>query len=315
LQDVKPEERCFYECIFGESSQKPYFDIDVPLKEGIYTVEKSKALVKKVLDIARSTLSQLSDYLVFSSHGPEKISYHVVFDKWCFTNYRDGKAYLKEVCDKLDEEDRQYVDASMYKSVQQFRIIGSHKYGSERVKRFDETMSTWKLSSEFPESSMFVNLYLASLITNTSYCYCLPSLCEPDEEKRTFSSVDLTDTNINSVMQLVNINEGGKEHYKILDVQGSMIMLRRQFPSYCKTCERVHEHENPFLSVCSNGGVFFNCRRSASGKSTHIGDIVLQQQIAVVKPEEKSESTVGGAAKAKQINRSMSNLLRKLRAG
>jgi hypothetical protein len=45
--------------------------------------------------------------------------------------------------------------------------------------------------------------------------------------------------------------------------QGGLIILNRLRPSFCKVCEKVHEHENPFLIIHEAGEVYMDCRRDS----------------------------------------------------
>jgi hypothetical protein len=56
--------------------------------------------------------------------------------------------------------------------------------------------------------------------------------------------------------------------------ESSIIMLKRRFASMCRTCNRIHEHENPFLLIIGEErDVYLDCRRNAQGKKLFVGKL------------------------------------------
>ena len=54
--------------------------------------------------------------------------------------------------------------------------------------------------------------------------------------------------------------------FKLRDISGTMISLRRECPSMCMICDRVHENDNPYIALARDGKTaFFKCRRATDG--------------------------------------------------
>jgi hypothetical protein len=52
-----------------------------------------------------------------------------------------------------------------------------------------------------------------------------------------------------------------------------LIIMKRTNKSLCPTCNRVHDSEHPYLVVCEDGTVLFDCRRSEDAKRSTVGMI------------------------------------------
>ena len=65
---------------------------------------------------------------VFTSHVNNKLSYHIVLPDY---SVKDEKALLNfyhQLLPLIDNKYHSYIDDSVYKNTQQFRILGSHKF-------------------------------------------------------------------------------------------------------------------------------------------------------------------------------------------
>jgi len=80
----------------------------------------------------------------------------------------------------------------------------------------------------------------------------------------------------------------GNFPFIVRDVKGSIISLKRLKPSFCKICERVHEHENPYLLVIDDN-VYFYCRRNTD-KNLPLGKININLGGVDEFLEEKTDS-------------------------
>lgn len=162
---------CFYEIIYGSSRQKPYFDIDINLETDNITTEDVICgiglLLKHILVIL--PMASLDDIMVFSSHSDKKMSYHIIVDRWCFSNHEVNREFYNRVTTSFDHPLRHYIDSRVYSVKQQMRVYGSRKYGTERVKNFD-LRSTWKRKIEGDDREIFLHTFGGSLISHTSEC-------------------------------------------------------------------------------------------------------------------------------------------------
>ena len=250
------------------------------------------------------------DILVFTSHSAEtdlsdpstnlkkvKRSYHIVVDNYFHENNLEAQAFCHLVVAKMKEEYKTYVDTSVYKPMQQFRIYGNQKRGSKRPKIFCDT---WYLCGNKVEHILpkFSNdtekeIYILgiSLIGNCRGCKPLPIfrptyqllLDAKRQESITYDTEDLNETLAKRAMIVLAASAGLTIYdpifpYKLRKINGNLLDLRRTRPSRCKICARIHENENPFLIVRNGNAVYYGCRR-ANNRTIHVGDIITEDFI------------------------------------
>ena len=307
--------RCFFEIILGDHAQKPHFDIEIePEKLPGISLEDMAIFADNLLDKFLETMIPLfeelyqvelnleTDLLIFTSHGPKKRSFHVIIDNYSHNNNREAKAFYKEVLKKLPEELCPFIDEAVYSKKQQFRVVGSQKKDSGRIKVL---LSTWKYQDriidykyrEEPRNPghRFVLLLEASLVSYPSNCKPLTNLLVEEDEKKQTSwdqeGDDLHPETIKAALNLLGSKAGvtsadPRFPYSVRGVMGTLILLKRESPSKCRICKekngepKVHEHENPYILVVTDDNkirhVYFDCRR-ADGKKLYLG--VLPEEI------------------------------------
>ena len=150
---TKVNRRCCFECIIGNSPQKPHFDVDIDLEkhpnfsssdfeelkdELIYSIDQIMTEHGIELDIYR-------DICIYTSHGKKKYSCHLVIDNYYHSDNKEARNFYNLVVSNMSEYYGQFMDGAVYSSFQQFRIIGNCKYGSGRTKVFHPT---WVLGGE-----------------------------------------------------------------------------------------------------------------------------------------------------------------------
>lgn len=283
-----PMDRRFFEIILGNRSQKPYFDIDISDP----TIEESQGL-ELIHELKESILVDTriseTDILVFSSHGPGKLSYHVIVNNWCLPDYNSNKEYCGRIISRIPDSFmmKKFMDITMYKSIQQLRIFGNTKVGKERFKILDKhSLSIKDKDYRFK----FMTILLNSLITNTGSCRILEYTALV-QKVWTGSNEELTLEEIKIVEKLPFILDGT---FEILDVKGRLIPLKRKTPSFCPICKRVHENENQFLTFSNDSNrIYINCHRK-SGDNFEIwvnpdpksSDLALAQTKSDIKEEQ-----------------------------
>ena len=307
--DVKDVNNCFYELIFGELPQKPYFDCECARRqsggvkledalkiEGVpnlpqtelrprppkFELDEAEADAAIVLlkSCIRKVCSDIrdEDVMIFSSHGSEKLSYHIVIDHWCCADVNDNRALHDKVMEIYPSKYRELVDHGVYTSIRQFRIYRSHKYQSERTKLLSH-LSTWRPQSPHEDKDHeFIQILGASLVSNASYCKLLPSFRPPPKPKPTYDGVEtlLEATDIDKAIELATTAHKTSKAFpfKIGEIKGGLITLRRLAPSFCQICQRVHEHENPYLTVVGpDRKVYFYCRRADKSQKLLVGSL------------------------------------------
>ena len=291
--DLPSELKNYYEVILAEYAQKPHFDLDfkdVPLE---FTNKVFDLLIQELIagfkDLYQVNLDPSKDILIYTSHGDNKRSYHIVIDNYCHSNNKEAKYLYSHVIEKIliigksmgfeklynleNIDYTQFVDSAVYNSRQQFRIMGSSKAGIQRPKILNESWeySGIKVKYEFKDSipEKAVKLYHLqnSLVSDTNNCVFLKDLYV--EPSRKIASIDF-DVDLDRASDLLKNYD---DSYEIIEQKGSLVVLKRLYPSVCRLCDRVHEHENPFLTLRQRGGkieVYFYCRRSED-KSLFLG--------------------------------------------
>lgn len=271
--------QCFYEVIFMRK-QKPHFDIDIDLKNNREINDKD--IVKSVIDGIISVLSEyeveidpIKDILIFQSHGKDKKSYHIVVDHYYHSDNINAYCFYKKVLEKVPGQYRVYIDRSVYKTVQQFRMIGNRKYNTERVKKY------LKRNDYIPD-----DLFRSSLISYIRKSKQLPPFEDEEEFKEGYgeTNISIEDGDIitkamDLLSQYLGISKNDSEFPFFYDnTVDNFIILKRIRAYECRLCQRTHENENPFMFI-HKGYLYWNCRRHENNKSTRIGKISTEKEI------------------------------------
>ncbi|HLX52429.1 MAG TPA: hypothetical protein VKR58_00715, partial [Aquella sp.] len=294
--NIDPGNRCYFETIFGEVPQKLYFDIDINLEE--HPNIDSEAVKD---DLIKSVLMVLNDFgidhqiqrdiLVCTSHGPKKRSYHVILDNYFLPNNEHNRTLSNLIISKMNPENSRFIDKGMYKTLQQFRILGSQKKDSHRVKVFSDEFKFVGINVkyEFPDvvgDQKDIYLLGRTLITNIKYCKELPHVrineialkLNQKIRRDNFEStlkVQVTEEIAMKSIQKLALLAGMNIHdvrfpYRYKGINDNLILLKREKASLCKVCEVIHENEHPFMYINNKGNLYFDCRRSQNhGDLTH----------------------------------------------
>jgi hypothetical protein len=320
------EKRCFHEVVIENRPQKMRFDMDV--KRYKYFDDKIIEEIKKedvqifFEQLIEASVDEFEDMgfklelqniLVFSSHGKEKWSYHIIIDGFYCDTHQDAGDLFKRIVSRMPKENIEWLDSSIYSVNHCLRVLGSVKEAQEelRVKILEKK---WKYKNreilfEYPETPKHERHQLAleferSFLTLNSTCYPLPSYLhkksldgieETKKEKQAENEV------LDYAMLLFQSLYGDICSY--VSSMNNIIILERNYPSGCPICERVHEKDNAFLylrpveSMCDvlfKYDIYFYCRR-ANGKKIKIGEkiIINENQISKDKVVVEKSSRVG----------------------
>ena len=185
-----------------------------------------------------------------------------------------------------------YLDHSVYGSTsQQFRMLGSRKVSKKNTKRFARTFAwhdrTVQHEYDMPFSSPgeeFMHQFEESLVGFTATCKSLPSFSQAADEatgRRTSSAPrDIeADAMVQQAYELY-AQRWPDERFDIRDVVGRKVNLIRTAPTFCESCGRQHENENPMLYIGNVQGsvvnVYYSCRRSDA--LMYIGQIPAEEE-------------------------------------
>ena len=274
-QTVPEDERCFYEILMPEKARKPYFDIDMDV--GVeFGSDQEKEMFREIRKIFRELLGKQYTLLVFSSHTERKRSYHLVIDDFILQNYKECEVFYDRFTERVTEKYKPYFDRCVYKSVQQFRIVGNHKFNKDNTKKFEKELSVgFKYPARCREkNAKMLHLLSVSLIYNNSYCQLLGGFSPPEEEK-SLGFGAACEGDISDVLQnfFAVYSPDDFQYSDCKEQNGNLLLiLRRLNPTFCKECNRVHENENPFITV--TGGyrnITFYCRRKDEKLGVNLG--------------------------------------------
>jgi hypothetical protein len=229
-----------YEYIRGP--RKPYFDLDISAKDDHERILSD--VMEKLSSIIKINLNR--DVLIYSSHDENKKGYHIVIDNYYVNNHLQTKWLAKQINIK-------YVDLAVYSSAQQFRLLGSSKIGTNRIKKF---MNKWKYKGEIityytnPDTYTMLKSSLVSLIDGCE----LLDVPNIDVDNKIIYSED------EDILKIL-YNYLHDIPFKIRHRKGNVIVLDRIKPSYCNICKRIHEHENGYVIVIDDEQIWYSCRR------------------------------------------------------
>lgn len=284
----------YYEVIPGDKIQKPYIDIDSIEAQypGQDLLHYSNGLIGDLLtyiingmrDVYQLEVDINRDLRIYTSHSETKCSYHIVFLGFYVNNNQENKQFVQRICSTIPEGHtlHSHLDIGLFSSLQQFRLYNSQKPGSDRPKilfnngyfgphciniqsNIDST-----LTQKQQVFAQFNHNFRESCITlvdrGRTYIYDKTAYVPPQSLSPRIdmdSDLQITDEMLNVIKPLLN-----NKVWNISKIDGNRIDLRRLQPSLCKVCppkpgykQRIHEHENAYITVCpTNGLVRFYCR-------------------------------------------------------
>lgn len=296
---------------------KMHFDIDLPTKDIDMDIVRNKEaiILHPILISFKDVLEShfpgkfcdkgfVDSLIITQSHTAEKISYHIVFDNYFFTNTECKIMYMQTK--DLLTKNRQLlqsscIDPSVYKSNQTFRIYGCCKknkrnvkggyegpdleFGSERYshKRLENRLRN---KYEQTETTTPINMKVlaASLLSNiiTSIRLAFPETnVEKHVTRSEFKKISTTDTTVYDLFlrHPLSRSANGDPAFEIsCALTGGILVLNRKAPSECSLCKRVHDEENIYLKIEMNNDVFYYCRRAQDEKrdpyKIYVGNII-----------------------------------------
>lgn len=215
------------------------------------------------------------DIIICDSSDDTKFSRHVIIDKYMVDNNNEAKHFAQTLINEcrfiqqlFKDQSKTPIDMQVYSKNQCFRIAGCHKYGSKRVK---------KIISDHVQMQTF--------ITYTKDCELLPKLLTNEESTATATAItaNAITATIEEPIELQKILETptaqvhselclathspvkpnrkqsdpktALDGLKISSKQGNIIKYRREKPSMCVSCERVHDHDNAYVTKSYSKGV------------------------------------------------------------
>lgn len=272
IQTFPPEERHFFEVIPGEWRQKAHFDVDVDLskQEGFPVTPRDANdlvtkrdeivtfrdnLTKKLTTCISKVLSSLGvdlrDIRIYSSHSTKKLSLHIIVTSFACLTAQAAKRLYRYVVKHMPIELGEFVDPKVYSVLQQFRLLGSCKHGTDRVKRLMKAWYFDDIRIEGCHPYTDYDQFVESLVTwGMTDLKLFPEL--PEEEISTFKAsgdIQIGSLDGEMIAFIVDKVNGETPYVAFRKISGNCIQLTRKRASFCEICQRVHEHESPFI-IC-----------------------------------------------------------------
>ncbi len=272
---------CHYEIIKG--TQNAYFDIDGKAGESRSAVDggidrsrpaidggdRSRSAVDgraddldtiaaKVVSYFRSMAPTLA-VLCYSSSDSTKASYHVVVRGVHFASHLScGKNA------KLAMTGQAGFDDKVYTSVRKFRLLGSRKIDSTRIKRFTKVINLGYYSDDelarLNDDPIFALHESMVSIVETRRSQLVDDPTAPTAYPSTAAT--WTPTMIANAVAAVNERMPGAYTYRDLSANG-ILNLKRLKPASCQICDRIHDNEGAFVVIRRQRMVFY-CRRDTT---------------------------------------------------
>ncbi len=226
-------------------------------------------------------------------------------------------------CEAISKEKEKYtllqkfifseiLDSKIYTSKRQFRILGCSKYSQNRPKIFEKEISTsseggeWKMKYTLRNEIHYkTEILFDSLVSYVRKCNYLPSFAEKKKERktRTLSSeresetqIDLNEDVADKVLEMYcrryNLDSSPFSLLSIEqdELQRGILIFKRDHPSFCEKCDRVHEHENVFFVVWGEEmNVAFDCRRG--DERVYLGKMKIEEEVSSLPSEKEIEES------------------------
>ena len=274
---LKEEKKTYDEVMFDWMPQKLKFDIDMKNKDIPGKSRKDKqSFVDNFMVIMKEKIKEgffhkyLKDLLdenilITNSSGHDKFSYHIIITGYYVTTNEQAIDFTAHVYKLIPNEYRDFIDLTVNKQLQNFRMCGSHKPKSPtRVKKIITN-----------------HTFLDSIITYTVGCVELPSKIKSntqgnDQGKNVDNySDEIDDTLCINIIEYIN-----KEHPEILKNltfrirMSNLLIFDRNAPSHCELCNETHHNDNTTMIATkldgSNCKIYFKCRH-CTGASKYLG--------------------------------------------
>lgn len=298
------EMQTFNEVVLENQLQKMRFDLDM---KKITDEKFGDSIMGKVIEATNNYFMELNiklrinkDWIIFTSHGKNKLSYHLIVNNYCFQDCNSVQYLYNQICKQLPEEIvKNYLDGSIYSKNHSLRIYGNSKIDElERTKQWNSSFNfenkkiktKLKIEEENNELLEDYSILQAGLITCTENCKVIKITIPKNEIE--LSEVD--EETVNKAIELLKtIDE--EEILKFYKLDGNFICLKKDKPYYCPTCERTHESENPYLLLVGDT-ILFNCRRNEKNFVLGKG-IKIEKKIKI----EEDEININDNRKARNL--------------
>jgi hypothetical protein len=270
--------------------QKMRFDIDIDREqEPEITEDNVVDLITYLIEGLYIYLSahgckfQERDVLVTTASNRKKFSFHIILDRYIF--HQSILRSLYEIaCDGLPNEYKVWVDSSIYKKLQNFRMLFNSK--AEDPSRFkilycDSPVSTYETDIELDHRSSIYcecsrvdhvrdtceihnpfDYFLGSLLgdyANRCTRIELPELVKAAAAEKKFVGVNLSEVVIDKINESIQSKFPGI--FEIRGEDGNRLAFNRLKSSLCSICNRIHDNAGIFAWEFKNI-LYWGCFRA-----------------------------------------------------
>lgn len=177
----------------------------------------------------------------------QKFSNHIIIDGYYVSSCEQAAEFARRVISYLPDIYHQFIDMSIYKRLQNFRLVNCHKEEDTRIK---------KIITAQP--------ILSSIITCVSNCILLPDLVA--EAKLTVFDTNLNINAEDEQKVLAICENSGILKYNIYKgVRDGIFRFDRTTATLCEFCDREHVKDNTVIVTlrCEDGiaTVYKQCRK------------------------------------------------------
>lgn len=189
----------------------------------------------------------------------KKCSYHIIIDGYYVNTNEHAHEFTKRVATFVPGPIKDFLDKGINKSKQNFRMAGSRKPDSWRIKEI--------ISVEHGHT--FEN----ALITNTAGCEELPDIAMLI--KAEVKNIHMHPADVQQVLEICRENGILRDHLFRRNYNGVFVFDRR-IPSQCEFCNKTHDSDNTVKvwTVVEEGvvKVFKACWKDETRRHVNIGE-------------------------------------------
>jgi hypothetical protein len=277
------QDKHHHEVIFGNKIQRVKFDIDsVATEFGLEEddrVATLKVIMTAIVDELKLALNddKVSNayFLISDSSSDSKISYHITTKWHAVSNHLEAKLITDNVLKRLDLVDakyRTYIDNGVNSHIHNFRLFGSHKVGSDRYKKHNQSIVD-KLGFGKPDAKLGVIQYMVNV--RKSDARMIPDRLEPNALQSTKPLSYNTDAIPLYVIKLIY-----SKGFSVRGMTYNSIICNRTRPSHCDLCNRVHTSDNTMVIGIKDNAYYERCWKSQS-----FGIFIPNPDNKTIKPE------------------------------
>jgi hypothetical protein len=194
--------------------------------------------------------------IMCDSSNEYKFSRHIIINGYSVSGCKQAEQFAKDVIEDLPEKYSCFMDRSVYKPKQNFRITGSHKDGSTRTKVLLPYIDPQGVKHEYHIIDTFI-AYTRDTIRLKNIEHLL------DADELYVKEIQLEGSDMIDISRIVTAAGLDRSH-QYVSKDGAMLKYKRIRPSICDICQHEHTGNGMFIRVYKVGTlaeVFQYCYR------------------------------------------------------